>query len=140
MARLPSPNLRKRPRLEIIPFIDIMFFLLATFMMASLAMVANEGLDLNLPQTAEPAPLSEELRDRTLSVDAEGDVYHRQELLSPDGLTRQLRQWHEEDPERAVIVQGDADCAYGDVVRILDQARRIGLSGLVLRTRTTPQP
>lgn len=140
MARLPSPNLRKRPRLEIIPFIDIMFFLLATFMMASLAMVANEGLDLNLPQTAEPAPLSEEMRDRTLSVDAEGDVYYRRELLSSDGLTLQLREWHEEDPERAVIVQGDADCAYGDVVRILDQARRIGLSGLVLRTRTTPQP
>jgi len=140
MAHLPSPNLRKRPRLEIIPFIDIMFFLLATFMMASLAMVANEGLDLNLPQTAEPAPLTEKQRDRTLSVDAEGVAYFRMKPLSPDGLIQQLRQWKQEDPEGAVIIQGDADCAYGDVVRILDQARRIGLSGLVLRTRTTPQP
>ena len=49
MPAIPSPRAGRRPRLEIIPFIDIMFFLLATFMMVSLSMIDIQGIDLNLP-------------------------------------------------------------------------------------------
>ena len=40
---------RKKARIEIIPLIDIMFFLLATFVMVSLSMVKNEGVSVMLP-------------------------------------------------------------------------------------------
>ena len=56
MPSLPSPRGKTRPRLEIIPFIDIMFFLLATFMMVSLSMIKNEGLPVKLPQAATATP------------------------------------------------------------------------------------
>lgn len=49
---LPLPNIRRRPRIEIIPLIDIIFFLLATFVMVSLSMVRNQGLNVNLPRAS----------------------------------------------------------------------------------------
>ncbi len=74
MARLPSPRAKVRPRLEIIPFIDIMFFLLATFMMVSLSMIRNEGISVHLPTAATAVP--QERHDQvSLSVTEAGGLY-----------------------------------------------------------------
>ena len=50
--RIPAPAGRKKARIEIIPLIDVVFFLLATFVMVSLSMVKNEGISVNLPTAA----------------------------------------------------------------------------------------
>ena len=47
--RLASPVPKKHARIEIIPLIDIMFFLLASFMMVSLSQVHMKGIKVNLP-------------------------------------------------------------------------------------------
>ncbi len=53
---IPSPRPQKRARIEIIPLIDVIFFLLATFMMVSLSMVKNKGISVNLPVAAASQP------------------------------------------------------------------------------------
>jgi biopolymer transport protein ExbD len=52
---IPSPRAKRRARIEI-PLIDIMFFLLATFVMVSLSMIRNQGINVNLPVAATSAP------------------------------------------------------------------------------------
>ena len=54
--RIPSPTVARRARIEIIPLIDIMFFLLATFVMVSLSMVKNQGIPIRLPVATTSAP------------------------------------------------------------------------------------
>jgi biopolymer transport protein ExbD len=56
MTIIPSPRGQKRARIEIIPLIDIMFFLLATFVMVSLSMVKNQGIPVRLPSAATGQP------------------------------------------------------------------------------------
>jgi biopolymer transport protein ExbD len=54
--RLASPVPHKRARIEIIPLIDIMFFLLASFMMVSLSQTHMKGIRVNLPAAIAPPP------------------------------------------------------------------------------------
>ncbi len=51
--KLPSPIQRRHTRIEIIPLIDIMFFLLAAFMMVSLQMDQTHNVAVNLPSATE---------------------------------------------------------------------------------------
>jgi hypothetical protein len=53
---VPSPRSGKKARIEIIPLIDIVFFLLATFVMVSMAMIKNQGVSVNLPVASTSAP------------------------------------------------------------------------------------
>ncbi|MEO0452692.1 MAG: biopolymer transporter ExbD [Verrucomicrobiota bacterium] len=135
MASLRSPRAQKNARLEIIPFIDIMFFLLATFMMASLSMVQNEGIDLNLPQAATSLPSQELPKNNTVSIDADGNLFLNEQATSLEEAKPYFAQLFREDPETKVIVQGDYQCDYGKVVEVFDLARSQGLTKLILRTR-----
>jgi biopolymer transport protein ExbD len=54
--QLSSPVPHKRARIEIIPLIDIMFFLLASFMMVSLSQTHMKGIRVNLPAAVGPPP------------------------------------------------------------------------------------
>lgn len=135
MANLISPRSRKHARLEIIPFIDIMFFLLATFMMASLSMVHNEGIDLNLPKATTSLPDQELPKENTVSIDADGIVYINGEASSVEAAGQFFRALYQKDAESRLIVQGDYRCDYGKVVEVFDLARSQGLTRLILRTR-----
>jgi len=123
-----------RPRLEIIPFIDIMFFLLATFMMVSLTMVQNEGLDLDLPaaRTSTPNHPDERL---TISVAEDGSVYVDKTQVSSTELSARMAELKKSAPETKIVLQGDYACDYGKVVEVFDLARSHGLTKLVIRTK-----
>ena len=49
------PNVKRKARIEIIPLIDVVFFLLATFVMVSMSMVKNQGLQVRLPSAVTAA-------------------------------------------------------------------------------------
>ena len=54
--KIPYASAKKRGRIEIVPLIDVIFFLLATFVMVSLSMVKNQGIFVNLPRASTGAP------------------------------------------------------------------------------------
>ena len=139
MSAIPSPRSGRRPRLEIIPFIDIMFFLLATFMMVSLSMIDNQGIDLNLPGATSARPQDQTDQAQTVSVAKSGELFLNKEPITLRTLQERFSQFIEEDPETRLIVQGDYECPYGLVVEVFDSARMRGLSKLVIRT-VRPEP
>jgi biopolymer transport protein ExbD len=112
----------KRGRIEIIPMIDVMFFLLATFMLTSLAMQRLDAVRINLPQGhAQAMPESQPL---TLSVDAANHVFVDQQAVRLDQVTptiaRLLR------PDANVVIAADDRAAHGVVVQAMLAARRAG--------------
>jgi biopolymer transport protein ExbD len=123
--RIGTPIPHKKARIEIIPLIDIMFFLLASFMMVSLSQVHMKGIKVHLPtgQSGETQAKSQYI---SVSVDALGNPYFDKEQMDYDKLTARLKTVHDEDPEAKVFVRGDADTVHGNIIRVLDILRSVG--------------
>ena len=123
--RVASPISHKKARIEIIPLIDIMFFLLASFMMVSLSQVHMKGIKVNLPvgQSGE----TQSKRDYiSVSVDRNGNPYFDKNEMTYDQLTATLKQVHDENPEAKVFLRGDAETVHGNIIRVLDILRSVG--------------
>ncbi|HJR03905.1 MAG TPA: biopolymer transporter ExbD, partial [Methylomirabilota bacterium] len=109
-------KLRRRPlrkaRIEIIPMIDTVFFLLVFFVMASLAMTARGGIPVNLPRAAR-AEAARVLV--SVSISREGVVYLEREPVEPAQLTARLQARARTEPELAVVIEADTDVRHGRV-------------------------
>src|SRR5712692_11809972 len=102
--RLTSPIPHKKARIEIIPLIDIMFFLLASFMMVSLSQVHMKGIKVNLP--AGQSGETQSKRDYiSVSVDRDGNAYFdKEEMEDLEKLRARLQKVYQENPEAKVFV------------------------------------
>src|SRR5436190_13146946 len=79
--KLGTPVRRKHSRIEIIPLIDIMFFLLASFMMVSLSMDRTQNIKVNLPSASE-AQHDFKPDMLNIAVDKTGKVWFQKEPIS----------------------------------------------------------
>jgi len=132
---IPSPSAKRRARIEIIPLIDIIFFLLATFVMVSLSMVKNKGIPVNLPVAATAQP--QERKDfASISITEKGEVYFDKQLVTPAELEAALKDLLATNPEPKVFINGDTKAEYGKAVEVLDTARRLGIVKIAIETRT----
>src|SRR5438093_13420424 len=116
--RVTSPVPKHKARIEIIPLIDIMFFLLASFMMVSLSQVHMKGMKVNLP-TGQSGETQSKQNYISVSVDKDGNPYFDKKEVSYDELFRLLQQVHQSDPEAKVFVRGDADTVHGNIIHVL---------------------
>jgi biopolymer transport protein ExbD len=134
---IPSPRARKRARIEIIPLIDVIFFLLATFMMVSLSMVKNKGISVNLPAASTSAP-QEHQNDTTISVTKEGALFFNKENLQLADLPARLQQLKSEQTDPKVFINGDEKAFFGAAVEVLDDLRKSGISKVAIDTKLKP--
>ncbi|MFI5316056.1 MAG: ExbD/TolR family protein [Myxococcota bacterium] len=129
--RLPRQRRARRGRIEIIPMIDVMFFLLATFMLASLTMQNLHSLRVDLPQgKADPLEAHKPL---TLSVTRDGAIYLNEVGLSLDDLAQALRTMLRGDED--VIVSADAAAPEGVVVQAMLRAREAGAQHFLIAVK-----
>jgi biopolymer transport protein ExbD len=123
--RLSSPIPHKKARIEIIPLIDIMFFLLASFMMVSLSQVHMKGMKVNLP-TGQSGETQSKSQYISVSVNKDGAVFFDKDEYSYEKLLPKLQQVYRENPDAKVFVRGDADTVHGNIIRVLDILRASG--------------
>jgi biopolymer transport protein ExbD len=121
--RLASPIPRKRARIEIIPLIDIMFFLLASFMMVSLSQTHMKGIKVALP-SATTAPPSEVKDFVSIQVREGNTVYFDGQYVPEDEILPRLYRLHEANPNIKVSISATIMALHGDVVTVLDKVRR----------------
>ncbi len=123
--RLASPIPHKKARIEIIPLIDIMFFLLASFMMVSLSQVHMKGIKVNLPsgQSGETQTKREYL---SVSVDKDGHYFFDKDEVDDNQLLNLLKMAHQSAPDAKVFVRGDKDSVHLNVAHALDLIRAAG--------------
>jgi len=125
VARRPA----KKARIEIIPMIDTVFFLLVFFMMASLSMTVYRGVPLSLPKAASGEPRQDRV---SVSVTRDGVIYLDRDQIAPAQLTEKLRALHDRDPEVVVVVSADGDVTHRRVVEAMDAARVAGISRMAI--------
>jgi len=131
---IPSPVSRKRARIEIIPLIDIIFFLLATFVMISLSMVKNQGLNVNLP-SASTGVAQERKTAVTITVTQTNDVYLNQEKINLDALPERLQELKDQDPDLKVFINGDSHAYFQGAITVLDKIRAAGITRVAIQTK-----
>jgi biopolymer transport protein ExbD len=124
-----SPIPKKHARIEIIPLIDIMFFLLASFMMVSLSQTTMKGMKVQLPTGASGKTQSK--KDYvSLSVDKDGYYYFDKTKIALEEILPKLQQVYKTNPEAKIFIRGDREAVHGNVTRMLDQIRSSGFSKL----------
>ena len=132
---IPSPRPTRKARIEIIPLIDIIFFLLATFVMVSLSMVKNEGIGVDLPVAATSTP--QERTDYTaITVTEAGTVHFNKEEVDMEGLVARLKILKAEQADPKVFINGDQKAEFGKAVAVLDEVRKLGIVKVSIETRS----
>ncbi|HEY8486693.1 MAG TPA: biopolymer transporter ExbD [Limnochordales bacterium] len=133
-------SLRRHPRVEIINMVDVMFFLLAFFMLFSTFRTTPAGLDVQLPRaaTAQREPAAELL----VTVDARGRLYLDGREVSAGRLQELAAQAVRQRPDVMAIVRADRQVAYEYVVQAIDALRLAGVYRLALAVQLSqlPQP
>ncbi len=127
----------KRARIEIIPLIDIIFFLLATFIMVSLSMTKNQGVQVALPTAGSAASLGDQHElDKavTLSVNAKGEIFFNKEKITIAQLPLKLQTLKSSSKDPKVILNSDAGADFKHVVAVLDEVRKIGIAKVGINT------
>jgi biopolymer transport protein ExbD len=124
-------------RIEIIPLIDIMFFLLASFMLVSLSMVNLKSVPVNLP-TAVSAATDVKKDYADISVDKTGGLFLNKKPVATNELTATLQSARQANPALRVFISADKDAHHGDVIRALDAARLAGIDKVAFEIGNTP--
>ncbi len=133
-SKLPPES--AEARIEIIPLIDIMFFLLAAFILVSLSMVNLKSVKVNLPPaTTATADAQRDLVN--ISVDKAGLAYLDTRPVAPNELALALAALAITNTEARVFISGDQDARHGDVIRVLDIVRGTGIQKVAFEIRTT---
>ncbi len=112
----------KRGRIEIIPMIDVMFFLLATFMLTSLAMQRLDAVRINLPQGRAQQMTQD--KPLTLSVNQANQMFINQQAVRLDQITPMIARLL--GPDANVVIAADDHASHGVVVQAMLAARQGG--------------
>jgi biopolymer transport protein ExbD len=125
--RLGSPVPRKHSRIEIIPLIDIMFFLLASFMMVSLNMSKLNAIKVDNPMAATgDKDIKADIFN--IAVTREGQIFIGDTPATLDGLGTILsNRFHRGGTNVPIYVSGDRDTSHGAILAVLDAVRRAGI-------------
>jgi biopolymer transport protein ExbD len=123
--QVSSPLPHKKARIEIIPLIDIMFFLLASFMMVSLSQVVMKGMKVKLP-SGKMGETQNKKDYVALSIDRDGYYFWDKEKIALEQIAPKLRQVKVTTPEAKIFIRADREALHGNVTRMLDEIRSAG--------------
>ena len=133
--KISSPIPRRRTRIVIIPLIDIMFFLLASFMMISLQMSRTANIKVNLPAAAQ-AQQDYKPDMINIAVDKSGAVWLEKKQIALSDLSTVLMSRFKSDTNLPVYISGDRDTLHGDMVKVYETAREVGIQKVAFMTES----
>lgn len=130
-SKLPAEN---EARIEIVPLIDIMFFLLAAFMLVSLSMVNMKSIKVNLP-TATAASAETQRDFLNITVDKTGALFLDKKLVAGNEMAATLASMHATNAALRVFISGDKEAKHGEIIRALDIVRGAGIDKVAFEIR-----
>ena len=122
----------KQPDLNIIPMIDIMFFLLVFFMLSTMYMVEQKTIPVNLPQ-ATSATIDNKT-NFTVTLKDDGSIYLEDQQTDIQTLLMQATKEQKNNPSFAIIIRADKDINYDKVVSFIDTLKKACITRFGLAT------
>jgi biopolymer transport protein ExbD len=127
----------KKARIEIIPMIDTIFFLLVFFMISTLSMSQFKGMPVNLPKAAagQQAPAE----SAAVTIDKDGRLFLNQQAIDQAALGEALRQELAKNAEMLVVINADDGVQHGQVVEVMDIARGVNVAKMAIAVKPKEQ-
>lgn len=125
---------KKKARIEIIPLIDVIFFLLATFVLFTLSLNTPQGIPVILPQSETGKP-RDVAGTATVSVTEQGTLGWDKDPVTLDEFLRRLQAFHNSNPDGRVLINGDENAPFNQAIYVFDQARIVGFKNIFIETQ-----
>jgi len=135
-VKIKIPN-RKKARIEIIPLIDVIFFLLATFVLFTLSLNRIQSVPVDLPVAAPPTN-DKPPESVTIQVSEAGTIFWNKELIDPSEVPSRIAYYKTQTEDPRILIAGDEKARFGTTVSILDEVRKAGITKFSVETRTRP--
>ena len=132
--RLPAAA-KKKPRIEIIPMIDTMFFLLVFFMIATLSMTIQHGMPVNLPEASSATDKVTE--PVSLTITKNKDLFYNKEMITIDELRTRLLELIQRNADLTIVINADEHVEHGLVIKVMDVVRLSGIHNMAIATKPT---
>jgi biopolymer transport protein ExbD len=127
----------KKARIEIIPMIDTIFFLLVFFMISTLSMTQYRGMPVNLPKAASGQQAPAE--SAAITIDKDGRLFLNQQVVEKVALGDALKQQLAKNAEMLVVINADDGVAHGQVVEVMDIARAANVAKMAIAVKPKEQ-
>ena len=124
-------------RIEIVPLIDIMFFLLAAFMLVSLSMTQLHRVPVILPEASTGIP-DTKAPPFLIAIDANGVTTWDQKIVTLSEITARLKNEAKPD-ETQILIAADAEARHKQVLGVLDAVRAAGVKKVSFESKA-PNP
>jgi biopolymer transport protein ExbD len=134
---LASVAPRRRARIEIIPLIDVIFFLLATFVLFTLSLNKSGGLNVALPTAASGLPRNP-AGATTITITAQNTFAWNQEPVTHEQLIARLQAYKKIAPDPRLLLNGDAAALSAQTRYVVDEIRKAGFTKILIETRVAP--
>ncbi len=118
---------RRKARIEIIPMIDVMLFLLVFFIIVTLQMIPDAGVSLQLPTSSQTDPLPHP--KFTVNVMPDGTIKVKDAVMTPDALTAMFVADGAPDKTDLTIAT-DKTTPFQDFMSVIDAARKAGVTDI----------
>lgn len=125
------PKHKRKPTINITSLIDVMFLLLIFFMVSS-TFKDEQVIEISLPQAE--SSIQQEITSHEIIVDREGNIYFEQTAVGEDELREALRALLAADPDVTLVLRADKEADFGPVIRVIDIARELKATNLVIPT------
>lgn len=127
----------KKARIEIIPLIDVIFFLLATFVLFTLSLNRSGGLSVALP-SSETSQARDSDGAVTITITAEGTLAWDKLPVTLDEFIAKLQAYKTVEPNPRVLINGDENAYFTQVRYVVDEVRKAGIAKILIETRLRP--
>jgi biopolymer transport protein ExbD len=125
----------RKARIEIIPMIDVMLFLLVFFVIVTLQMIPDAGVALQLPTSSQTQDLPHP--KITVNVLADGSIQVKGQALTADQLTAMLAA--DGDPDKTELtIAADKSTAFQHFMSVIDAARKAGVTDIGIAAQPVP--
>ena len=125
---------KKKARIEIIPLIDVIFFLLATFVLFTLSLNKSQGVPVTLPQTVTAEP-RDPTGTATISVTEAGTIAWDKDFISLQEFLVRLTKFKASDPLARILINGDENAMFNTAIYVFDEARKAGFEKVFIETK-----
>jgi biopolymer transport protein ExbD len=130
-----QPSGKKKARIEIIPLIDVVFFLLATFVLFTLSLNKIVSVPVDLPKAGPPPPGPVDVNKLPAVIQVtDAGIYWDKELITERELAPRLQEFKRSRQDPKVLLAGDDRAKFGPTVMVLDEVRKAGISQVNIET------
>ena len=131
---IPENN---KPRIEMLPLIDVVFLLLVVFIYTMLSMAVHKGMPVTLPEAS--AIDLEKDTELAVTINKDLQIFVNKEWVDLEHLTQILEEKTQTDKTRPVLLFADKNIAYQHLFKVLDKIRMAGLNQISLQAEPENQ-